>query len=51
MIATAVRLKHRFHQGSSLSLLPGATVGIIWDYMAIAINLMLGGELLSCRAL
>jgi hypothetical protein len=51
MIATAVRLiKHRSHQGSSLSLLSGVISYIIWDYMAVAINLMLGGELLSCGA-
>jgi hypothetical protein len=49
MIATAVRLKHRFHQGSSLSLPPGAIVYLISDCMIIAINLILAGELLSCR--
>jgi hypothetical protein len=50
MIATAVRLKHRFHQGSSLSLLLGVIVFLIWDWMVIAIDSMLGGELLSYRA-
>jgi hypothetical protein len=50
MIATAVRLKHRFHPVSSLSLLSGAISYFIWAWMAIAINLMLGGELLCGRA-
>jgi hypothetical protein len=48
MIATVVRLiEHRSHQGSSLSLLSGVISYLIWDYMAVAINLMLGGELLA----
>jgi hypothetical protein len=48
-IATAVRLKYRVHQDSSLSLFSGFIIITTWDCMSVPINFVLGGELLSCR--
>jgi hypothetical protein len=46
---TAVGIKHRAHQGSSLSFLSGIHFFIFSGWMFTVLNVMLGGELLSRR--
>ena len=42
-------LRRHAHRGSSLSLLSGLIFQVFLSWMTFVTNLMLGGELLSCR--